>query len=175
MIKVNKLKSNPNNPRVIKDDKFHKLVKSIKEFPEMMEKRPLVCVTDTDGKLYPLGGNQRLKAIQYLGYEEIPNTWVTLADEWSEEQRKDFTIKDNVSFGDWDIEALKDWDNIDILDINWTDEIKKPKQNQETVKIEAYNKQHILISYSPQFHDEITLILQQLELNPNIEIEKSAN
>ncbi len=107
MIKVNKLKSNPNNPRVIKDDKFHKLVKSIKEFPEMMEKRPLVCVTDTDGKLYPLGGNQRLKAIQYLGYEEIPNTWVTLADEWSEEQRKDFTIKDNVSFGDWDIEALK--------------------------------------------------------------------
>lgn len=175
MIKVNKLKSNPNNPRVIKDDKFHKLVKSIKEFPEMMEKRPLVCVTDTDGKLYPLGGNQRLKAIQYLGYEEIPNTWVTLADEWSEEQRKDFTIKDNVSFGDWDIEALKDWDNIDILDINWTDEIKKPKQNQETVKIEAYNKQHILISYSPQFHDEITLILQQIELNPNIEIEKSAN
>lgn len=175
MIKVNKLKSNPNNPRVIKDDKFHKLVKSIKEFPEMMEKRPLVCVTDTDGKLYPLGGNQRLKAIQYLGYEEIPKIWVTLADEWSEEQRKDFTIKDNVSFGDWDIEALKDWDNIDILDINWADEIMKPKQNQETVKIEAYNKQHILISYSPQFHDEITLILQQLELNPNIEIEKSAN
>lgn len=175
MIKVNKLKSNPNNPRVIKDDKFHKLVKSIKEFPEMMEKRPLVCVTDEDGKLYPLGGNQRLKAIQYLGYEEIPNTWVTLADEWSEEQRKDFTIKDNVSFGDWDIEALKDWDNIDILDITWTDEAIKPKQNPETIKIEAYNKQHVLISYSPQFHDEITHILQELELNPNIEIEKSAN
>ena len=68
-MKLNQLKSNPNNPRLIKDDKFKKLVTSLSEFPEMMEKRPMVCVTDTDGKLYPLGGNMRLKALQELKYK----------------------------------------------------------------------------------------------------------
>lgn len=99
-MKLNQLKSNPNNPRLIKDDKFKKLVTSLREFPEMMEKRPMVCVTDTDGKLYPLGGNMRLKAIKELGYKEIPDTWFVLADDWTDEQRKEFTIKDNVGFGD---------------------------------------------------------------------------
>ena len=63
MIKITDLKANPKNPRVIKSDKFKKLVKSLQEFPEMMEKRPMVCVTDVDGKLFPLGGNMRLKAL----------------------------------------------------------------------------------------------------------------
>lgn len=70
-MKLTELKPNPNNPRLIKDDKFKKLVKSLQEFPEMMEKRPMVCVTDTDGKLFPLGGNMRLKALQELKYKEI--------------------------------------------------------------------------------------------------------
>ena len=63
-MKITDLKANPKNPRIIKDDKFKKLVKSLQEFPEMMEKRPMVCVTDVDGKLFPLGGNMRLKALQ---------------------------------------------------------------------------------------------------------------
>ena len=80
-MKITELKTNPTNPRTIKDDKFKKLVQSLKDFPEMMEKRPLVCVTDTsDGKLYPLGGNMRLKALQELKYKEIPDSWVVLAD-----------------------------------------------------------------------------------------------
>ena len=117
-MKLSKLKLNPTNPRIIKDDKFKKLVKSIKDFPEMMEKRPMVCVTDADGKLYPLGGNMRLKALQELKYKEIPDTWVMLADEWSEEKRKEFTIKDNVSFGsfdwdtlanEWNVEEISEW------------------------------------------------------------------
>ena len=91
-MKLSQLKSNPNNPRLIKDDKFKKLVTSLREFPEMMEKRPMVCVTDTDGKLYPLGGNMRLKALQELKYKEIPDAWIMLADEWSEEKRKEFII-----------------------------------------------------------------------------------
>ena len=67
IMKLNTLKLNPKNPRVIKDDKFKQLVKSIQEFPEMMAKRPMVCVTDpVDGKLFPLGGNMRLKALQHL-------------------------------------------------------------------------------------------------------------
>lgn len=117
-MKLSKLKPNPANPRIIKDEKFDKLVKSIQDFPEMMEKRPMVCVTDKDGKLFPLGGNMRLRAIEKIGMKEIPDSWVTLADDWTEEKRKEFTIKDNVGFGEfdwselansWDSEKLAEW------------------------------------------------------------------
>jgi DNA modification methylase len=117
-MKVSNLKPNPSNPRVIKDEKFKKLVKSLQEFPEMMEKRPMVCVTDVDGRIYPLGGNMRLRAVQELGMKEIPDAWVMMADDWTEEKRKEFTIKDNVGFGEWewdqlanewDAELLQDW------------------------------------------------------------------
>lgn len=109
-MKVSDLKNNPTNPRVIKDEKFKKLVKSLQEFPEMMEKRPMVCVTDIDGKIYPLGGNMRLKAIKELQMKEIPDNWVQMADDWTEDQRKEFIIKDNVGFGEWDFEELHGWD-----------------------------------------------------------------
>jgi DNA modification methylase len=112
---IAEIKSNPKNPRVIKDDKFAKLVKSIKDFPEMLQKRPLVCFTDTDGKLVVLGGNMRLKAAKECGLKELP---VIIADDWTEEQRAQFLIKDNVGFGewnwdelqaDWDVQMLEDW------------------------------------------------------------------
>lgn len=115
-MKITDLKPNPNNPRIIKDDKFKKLVTSLSEFPEMMEKRPMVCVTDTDGKLYPLGGNMRLLALKELKYKEIPDTWIMLADEWSEEKRREFVIKDNLSMGEWSWDDLaNEWDEI-LLD-----------------------------------------------------------
>lgn len=114
-MELSKLKINPKNPRVIKDDKFKKLVKSIQDFPEMMDKRPMVCVTDVDGKLYPLGGNMRLKAIKELKMSEVPDTWIMLADDWTVEQRNEFIIKDNVSFGEWEWDVLSaDWDT-DLL------------------------------------------------------------
>jgi site-specific DNA-methyltransferase (adenine-specific) len=112
---IAEIKSNPKNPRVIKDEKFAKLVQSLKEFPQMLEKRPLVCFTDTDGKLVVLGGNMRLKAAKEIGLKELP---VIIADDWTEEQKAQFLIKDNVGFGewnwdelqaDWDIEKLADW------------------------------------------------------------------
>jgi len=110
-MKLSEIKANPNNPRLIKDDKFKKLVKSLESFPEMMEKRPIVCVTDSDGKLYPLGGNMRLKALKELKYKDIPDSWVTMADEWTEEQRREFLIKDNVGFGEWDWDMIaNEWD-----------------------------------------------------------------
>lgn len=116
-MKITNLKANPKNPRIIKDDKFKKLVKSLQEFPEMMEKRPMVCVTDVDGKLFPLGGNMRLKALQELKYKEIPDEWVMLADEWTEEKRQEFVVKDNVGFGEWDWEVLNvDWDLEQLAD-----------------------------------------------------------
>lgn len=111
-MKLSNIKCNPKNPRIIKNDKFAKLVKSIKEFPEMLEKRPMICVTDTDGKIYPLGGNMRLKALQELKYKEIPDNWILLADEWTDEQRNEFVIKDNIGFGEWDWDILaNEWDN----------------------------------------------------------------
>lgn len=111
-MKLSQLKPNPANPRIIKDDKFKKLVESLRSFPEMMEKRPIVCVTDADGKLFPLGGNMRLRAIQELGMKEIPDKWVMIADDWTEEKRREFTIKDNVGFGEWDWDALaNEWDS----------------------------------------------------------------
>jgi DNA modification methylase len=110
MIKVNisQVKANPKNPRVIRDGKFQKLVTSIKEFPDMLNKRPLIVFTDVDGKYCVLGGNMRLKALNELKYTEIP---VIIADEWTEEQKAEFLIKDNVGFGEWDWNQLaNEWD-----------------------------------------------------------------
>jgi len=115
-VKLSNIKPNPQNPRLIKDERFKKLVQSIKDFPEMMAKRPMVCVTDVDGKLFPLGGNMRLKALKEAGYTDIPDEWVTMADEWTQEQRNEFIIKDNISFGEHDWEALKDWDTEQLED-----------------------------------------------------------
>lgn len=107
-VNLNLIKPNPKNPRVIKDDKFNKLVKSLKDFPEMLEKRPLVVFTDTDGKYVVLGGNMRLKAAKEIGMKELP---IIIADDWNEDQKNQFLIKDNVGFGEWNWDELKiDWD-----------------------------------------------------------------
>lgn len=108
VVPISQIKPNPKNPRVIKDDKFKKLCKSIEEFPEMLEKRPLVCFTDIDGKFVVLGGNMRLKASKEVGLKELP---ILLADDWTEEQKNEFLIKYNVGFGEWDWDELQsDWD-----------------------------------------------------------------
>jgi DNA modification methylase len=108
IVPISRVKANPNNPRIIKDEKFAKLVKSIQDFPDMLNKRPLVCYTDTDGKFVVLGGNMRLKAAKECKLKEIP---IILADEWTAEQRSEFLIKDNVGFGEWDWEQLaNEWD-----------------------------------------------------------------
>jgi ParB-like chromosome segregation protein Spo0J len=108
LVKISEVKPNPKNPRIIKDGKFQKLVKSIQEFPDMLNKRPLVVFTDVDGKYVVLGGNMRLKACKEIGLKEIP---IIVADEWTEEQKNEFLIKDNVGFGEWDWDSLaNEWD-----------------------------------------------------------------
>ena len=103
-LKISEVKSNPNNPRIIKDDKFNKLVKSIKEFPKMLELRPIIVNDD----MIVLGGNMRLKACKEAGMKEIP---VIKASELNEEQQREFIIKDNVGFGEWDWEMIaNEWD-----------------------------------------------------------------
>jgi len=111
-VAISKVKPNPKNPRVIKDDKFKKLVKSIEEFPGMLEKRPLVVTSDVDGKYVVLGGNMRLKAAIEVGLKKIH---IIEANDWTEEQKAEFLIKDNLSFGEWDWSAISsDWDS-DLL------------------------------------------------------------
>jgi site-specific DNA-methyltransferase (adenine-specific) len=103
-VPINEVKSNPNNPRIIKDDKFKKLVASIKELPQMLELRPIVVNED----MIVLGGNMRLKACKEAGLKEIP---IIKASELNEEQQRAFIIKDNVGFGEWDWDALaNEWD-----------------------------------------------------------------
>lgn len=96
--KTANLRTNPNNPRAIRKDQLNKLVKSLQEFPEMLEARPIVI--DKDGTV--LGGNMRLKAAQLAGLEEVP----VFVREWDEEKDSEFIIKDNVSFGEWDWDML---------------------------------------------------------------------
>lgn len=108
LVDIKEVKPNPKNPRFIRDEKFRKLVRSIEEFPDMLNKRPLVVFTDKDGKYVVLGGNMRLRALQELKIKEVP---IIKADEWTEEQKNEFLIKDNVGFGDWDWDQLaNEWD-----------------------------------------------------------------
>ena len=107
-IKISKIKTNPNNPRVIKNDKFNKLVKSIKEFPKMLNIRPIVVNSD----MIVLGGNMRLKACKSAGLKEIP---VMKVEDLTEEQQNEFIIKDNASFGSWNWDMLANTWNSDTL------------------------------------------------------------
>ena len=109
---IKNIKPNPKNPRLIRDEKFNKLVKSIEDFPDMLNKRPLICFTDKDGKYVILGGNMRFKALQSLNIKEIP---IILADEWTEEQKAEFLIKDTVNFGEWEWDSLaNEWDSLQL-------------------------------------------------------------
>ena len=103
-VPINTVKTNPNNPRIIKDDKFAKLVKSINEFPQMLNLRPIVVNDD----MVVLGGNMRLKACKEAGLKEIP---IIKASELTEQQQKEFIVKDNVGYGEWDWDDLaNNWD-----------------------------------------------------------------
>ncbi len=137
---INQVKANPNNPRIIKDDKFKKLVQSIKEFPEMLELRPIVVNED----MVVLGGNMRLKACKEAGLDKVP---VIKASNLTEEQQKEFIIKDNVGFGEWDwndlannweTEKLQEWgldipgfDNEEVLEAE-EDDFAAPEGGIET-------------------------------------------
>jgi hypothetical protein len=128
-INISKIKGNPNNPRIIKNDKFKKLVKSIKEFPEMLKLRPIVV----DEGMMVLGGNMRLKASKDAGLKEV---WIEIAEGLTEEQKKEFIVKDNVGFGEWEWDVLaNEWDSVQLaewgLDV-WQneDDLEEPDFNE---------------------------------------------
>ena len=112
MIKLTSIKPNPNNPRLVKDDKFYKLKESIKQFGEkMMPLRPIVV----DENNIILGGNMRYKALKELGFKEVPKDWIKQAVDLTEKEKEEFIAKDNISFGEWNWEALEnDWDSEEL-------------------------------------------------------------
>ena len=158
-IKIHKIKSNPNNPRLIKDVKFKKLVKSIKEFPEMLKLRPIVV----DEKNIILGGNMRHKACIEAGLKEV---YVIQADDLTEKQKEEFIIKDNVGFGEWDWDLLaNDWTNEKLnewgLDV-WEDKGYEVEDffTEEQEKDEQYK---IVLHYTKDEYDQLIEILNNTQ------------
>jgi hypothetical protein len=157
--KITDVKENPNNPRVIKDDKFKKLLKSIQDFPEMLELRPIVV--NSDGIV--LGGNMRLKACKEAGLKEVP---VIKAEDLTEDQQKEFIIKDNIGFGEWDwIVLANEWNSNELNE--WGLEVWNSDQDvdldnffEDSEDSEQNKKFKIVLEYS---EDDYNLINEEFK------------
>ena len=133
VVKITEIKANPNNPRILKDDKFRKLVTSIEKFPEMADVRPIVVNMD----MVVIGGNMRLRAMKEVGWKEAP---VQMVD-WTEEQQKEFIIKDNLGYGEWDWDDLaNNWDEQELTD--WGLDI--PNFNNNDIKEKEDNAFNVI-------------------------------
>jgi ParB-like chromosome segregation protein Spo0J len=142
--KLSELISNPNNPRFIKDDKFHKLVQSIKDFPDMLKLRPIIC----NEQMIVLGGNMRLKACQELKIKEVP---VIIVSGLTAEQEQEFIIKDNVSFGEWDWDILaNEWDSEKLVDWGLEVPIFKDEDNISDSEKEIKNLWFLNIEFQSE-------------------------
>ena len=157
-INIKEIKPNPNNPRVLKDDKFKKLVQSLKDFPEMANVRPIVVNTE----MIVLGGNMRLRAMQEAGWKKAP---VQIVD-WSIEKQNEFIIKDNVGFGEWDwdvlanewnVSELTEW-GLDIPNFN-INNIDYSNKNEEINVDDFENEMIIKLKYS---ENDYNLVREQL-------------
>jgi hypothetical protein len=122
-VKIEEVKLNPNNPRTIRDDKFKKLVKSIGDFPEMLDIRPIVV----DENMIVLGGNMRLKACKEVGLKEVS---IIKFKGLTEQKKKEFLIKDNVNYGDWDYMMLENTEFLDEWGMDLPDWIS-PTNNDD--------------------------------------------
>jgi len=130
-VPISSINLNPSNPRVIKDYKFEKLVRSIREFPKMLELRPIVVNEDN----VILGGNMRYRACVEAGLEDV---YIVQAKDLTEEQQKEFIVKDNVSFGDWDFEVLaNEWDIKDLEDWSVALPTLKYEDEEYSTKVES--------------------------------------
>jgi hypothetical protein len=144
-VKISEIKTNPKNPRLIKNDKFKKLVKSIKEFPQMLELRPIVV----DENNIVLGGNMRLKACIEVGLKEI---FIVQAAELTEDQKDEFIVKDNVGFGEWDWDLLANEWNTDKLD-EWGLDLPVNSATEDLSNVQFED-----VYYIPEEKPNITLI-----------------
>jgi ParB-like chromosome segregation protein Spo0J len=155
---------NQSNPRIIKDDKFKKLVQSIKDFPQMLELRPIVV----DIHMVVLGGNMRLKACQAAGLVEVP---IIVAENLTLNQRQEFIIKDNVGFGEWDWDILaNEWEAADLD--KWGLDVWQPAQepdysilddedlSDELADMESGVKKAIQIEFEAEHYEEAQALVK---------------
>jgi hypothetical protein len=155
-VSINEIKSNPNNPRIIKDDKFRKLVKSIQEFPDMLKVRPIVVNKD----MIVLGGNMRLKAIKEAGIKEIEVEIVN----WDEQKQKEFIIKDNVGFGEWDWDDLaNNWDESELND--WALDVWVNKETDDLLAFGEHTEEES--AKAPKITDEGYSLFEIIMLHEN--------
>ena len=163
-IKISDIKINPANPRLIKDARFRKLVKSIEEFPKMMALRQIIV--DNDNMV--LGGNMRLKALQELKYKTIPAEWVKNANELTEDEKRRFIIADNVDFGehDWDMLA-NEWDQDELIE--WGVEIPIyedfSEKNKEIDTDEFSDKMELKFEVTGEEYQYIQSELSKIDAN----------
>jgi len=171
IVSINQIKPNPKNPRTIRDEKFEKLKQSIQDFPDMLNKRPLVCFTDKDGKYVVLGGNMRLKASKEVGLKELP---IILADEWTEEQKQEFLIKDNVGFGewnwnelqtDWDTDQLNEW-GLDVPVFDQPTDLDYSGKNEEINIDQLDGLMMIKLNYSEEEYWQVKQQLSEIASTP---------
>jgi hypothetical protein len=156
-VPINTVKANPNNPRIIKDDKFAKLVKSITEFPQMLNLRPIVVNDD----MVVLGGNMRLKACKEAGIKDIP---IIKASELTEQQQKEFIVKDNVGYGEWDWDDLaNNWDAEELTE--WGLDVWNNNLNDELLSID--NTIDEVKDSSPKITDEGYSLFEIVMLHEN--------
>lgn len=158
-MKLKEIKPNPNNPRVLRDDKFQKLKQSIKEFPKMLSLRPMVI----DENNVVLGGNMRLRALQELGFNDIDEAWVKRSSDLTEEEKKRFIIADNVAFGEWDWDTLaNDWEVVDLeawgLDIPFYDEEVKQEESKEEEDFKTLE-----LNFTPWDYKNVVARLEQID------------
>ena len=163
-VKLSDIKLNPNNPRLIKDDKFKKLCQSIKDFPEMLEIRPIVVNAD----MVVLGGNMRLKACKEIGLKEVP---IIVADKLTEEQQREFLIKDNTSGGEWDWEVLaNEWDAEQLeewgLEVPNFTETNYSDKNKEINVDDLDTKMTIKLNYTEDEYWKVKSQLSEIAATP---------
>jgi hypothetical protein len=153
MIRLSDIKINPQNPRIIKDEKFKKLVASLKSLPKMMELRPIVV----DENNVVQGGNMRLKALKELGYKEVPETWVKQAKDFTEHELRQFIIKDNVGYGEWDFEMLaNEWDSGELIE--WGLDVPDFKTDSENeTDVNPKNKYGVIVVCESEGNQESVL------------------
>ncbi len=166
LVKLSEVKVNPNNPRLIKDDKFKKLVQSIKDFPEMLNIRPIVVNQD----MVILGGNMRFKACKEAGLKEVP----VIVTDLTETQQREFLIKDNVSGGEWYWEVLANEWNSEQLEYWGVDLPTKKELNEQDlfdIEIPFYTPSEIQPEISELANLEKTKdLIKKIEL---LKIDKS--
>ena len=156
---INEIKPNPNNPRIIKDNKFKQLVKSIQDFPQMLELRPIVI----DENNMVLGGNMRLKACIEAGLKDVP---VKQAKDLTELQKKEFIVKDNVGYGEWDWDDLaNNWDAEELtqwgLDIPNFDVIDEKEQIDLSDKLKSEFKIEIICKSEEEQEQTYNKLIEQ--------------